>query len=142
MTSKNMKYINFLLGLLLGFITMSISLSLQKKKNELKDNSYQYIGFADYSEDYVTPEELEDILKNRNVAFKDIQLETDVVKKSETVAKIGITVLEAKYGRKNIDFQKPFDVWLINKKIWLVKGKHVFVYIQKRNGQILFISKL
>lgn len=67
---------------------------------------------------------------------------------AKAAAKIGISILASKYGRYFINSQKPFQVYLLENRVWKVKGtpdniSHASseIYIQKADAQILRITR-
>lgn len=68
------------------------------------------------------------------------------VKTPETAANIGLSILSSKFGEEFVDAQKPFRVYLLNGKVWMLQGnvadnKGSGILIQKFDGTILSIKK-
>ncbi len=133
---------SFLGGIILiGVIANSIKIGNVKNPNK----SYIYEGFADYS-----IEELGDSFFSKPIKLPNsisLHDSTIIVHKPETAAKIGILILSSKYGKEFIANQYPYEIYLINGKIWMVRGSKrnrrnsSSIYLQKADSKILRIQK-
>ena len=143
---ENFRILKSLFSFLGGIVLVGvIDSGIKIKKDKTSTKSYVYEGFADYS-----IEELGDSFFSRPIELpKSISLydSTIILKKPETAAKIGILILSSKYGEKFIAEQYPFQFFLINRKVWLIKGTKrnkrntSSIYLQKSDGKILRIQK-
>lgn len=143
---ENIKILKALFYLLLGFVLVGMVVkSINVERDKTPSKTYVYEGFADYS-----IEELGDSFFSKPMKLPNsISLHDSItiVQKPETAAKIGILILSSKYGKNFVVSQYPFEVFLINGKIWLVKGsegnnlKASSLYIQRADGKILKIKK-
>ncbi len=130
------KLFNIIFAFFSGFIFLTVLSFIehfQKKKNEV---TFVYKGFQDYS--------VELLGKNFQICSyepKSVDCLKPMVSKPQTAIKIAISIFESKYGSRFLLSQEPFDVTLINNKVWCVKGhKGAIIYIQKKDAKILSIN--
>lgn len=129
------------------FLSYLGSLNLESNANSFQsDMLFKYIGFADYSEDVISHEQLKELVAEDYLRKPHYGYSVEIVQTPETAASIGLSVLSSKYGEKFIDAQKPFKVYLVNGKVWMLQGnvahnKGSMVLIQKSDGSILSIIK-
>ena len=131
-----MKLFNIIFAFFSGIIFFAILpfiIQSQEKKNEL---NFIYKGFQDYS--------VELLGKNFQICSyepKSVDCLKPMVSKPKTAIKIAISIFESKYGNRFLLCQEPFDVTLINNKVWCVKGHNgAIIYIQKKDAKILSIK--
>lgn len=133
----------FLGAVLIGVITDGIN---KWKKNDFPSKSYVYEGFTDYSIEQLGDSFFSKSIKlPKSIALKD---RNAIVQRPQTAAKIGISILVSKYGKEFITSQYPFQVFLVNGKIWMIRGTRrnkqktpSCIYIQKADSKILKIQK-
>lgn len=104
---------------------------------------FKYVGFADYGEDVVSREQLMEIISEGYKRCPNYGHDVAMIRTPETAAKIGMAVLSSKYGVEFVEAQKPFRVYLLNGKVWMLQGynKGTKILIQKSDASILSIQK-
>lgn len=142
-----MKVANIIWGIIFGFMLSVICLSLKSHNLSRQNKQYEYIGFADYSEEMVSLEQLKEIISEKYERVPSYGYGQKIVKNPDTAAKIGIAILSSKFGADFINRQKPFSVSLINQKVWMVQGRSSSqqagsqILIQRSDASILSIKK-
>lgn len=151
--SKFKILINAFFAFFFGAMVTSVALSSYKsyKKKTFRPNfiykGFESLSVQDLEKEYgaeSVEEILETISQHPTSCTKDSPKSADLSAKS--AAKIGIAILASKYGRNFINSQKPFHVFLLENKVWKIKGNknnlsHACseIYIQKADAQILRI---
>lgn len=107
---------------------------------------FKYVGFVDYSEDVISHEQLMKLIEENYQRIPKCNYGVAIVKTPETAANIGLSILSSKFGEEFVDAQKPFRVYLLNGKVWMLQGnvadnKGSVILIQKFDGTILSIKK-
>ena len=117
---------NIIWGLIFGFLSSVTYFHFVSNDSVYQSEKlFKYVGFVDYSEDVISHA---------------------IVKTPETAANIGLSILSSKFGEEFVDAQKPFRVYLLNGKVWMLQGnvadnKGSVILIQKFDGTILSIKK-
>lgn len=144
-----MKIVNYLWSFVFGYILTTVFLYHIEVASSKKENvMYKYVGFADYGDDIVSQDDLKQMFLGEYRIAPNYDIKRGAVRDANVAAQIGICVLSEIYGKEYVSKQKPFKVFLVNDKVWMVKGKtdsgisnSSVVYIQKADGAILSISK-
>lgn len=150
---------NVAFAFFIGASVTSVALSSYKsyKKTPFRP-SFIYKGFLDYSIEELKKESEESEVPEKEL-FKDVGVPPVSAAinfnpspdglSANAAAKIGMVVLASKYGHNFINSQKPFQVTLLENRVWKVKGtknnniSHATseIYIQKVDAQILRIIR-
>lgn len=136
------KVINTLFAFVFGAIlTATFAWYLQKNLESKEQNKIIYKGFIDYSYELMgdnfklTPQEPTSLV----IALHSLR---PMISKPSTAMKIAKAIFESKFGCQYIENQAPFEVTLINNRVWEVKGsKSASIFLQKADAQILSIKK-
>lgn len=152
--SKFKIIMNALFAFLIGAIASSVALSNYKTFKKAPSRPiFIYKGFEELSIEELEfefgKEQVKELFKDIGNPPQSFAIKSGFTKidlSARAAAKIGIAVLASKYGRKFINQQKPFQVSLLENKVWKVKGSkssmsHAIseIYIQKADAQILRI---
>lgn len=132
-----MKFINSIFSFILGIIVFALLSIISQMKDMKYYENFVYKGFQDYS-----AELLGNDFCIRPFTPKSIDCLKPMVSKTRTAATIAISILESKYGKTFVQNQQPFEVVLVNNKVWRVRGQRgTVVYIQKKDAKILSLKK-
>ena len=141
-------YLSFGLGMVLTFVVLCI---LKKYEQHNIGVPFEYEGRVATDDESQVKDTCDDklvsIAVNPSFAY-DLKEKKAIVRTPRAAAKIGMAVLVSRFGKDTIESQKPFEVLLLNGKVWKVMGNEhsVFkvrsaIYIQRIDGKILSCCK-
>lgn len=138
---------NIIWGLIFGFLSSVTYFHFVSNDSVYQSEKlFKYVGFVDYSEDVISHEQLIKLIEENYQRVQRCNYGVAIVKTPETAANIGLAILSSKFGEEFVDAQKPFRVYLLNGKVWMLQGnvadnKGSVILIQKFDGTILSIKK-
>lgn len=137
---------NIIWGLIFGFLSSVTYFHFVSNDSVYQSEKlFKYVGFVDYSEDVISHEQLMKLIEENYQRIPKCNYGVAIVKTPETAANIGLSILSSKFGEEFVDAQKPFRVYLLNGKVWMLQGnvadnKGSVILIQKFDGTILSIK--
>lgn len=138
---------NIIWGLIFGFLSSVTYFHFVSNDSVYQSEKlFKYVGFVDYSEDVISHEQLMKLIEENYQRIPKCNYGVAIVKTPETAANIGLSILSSKFGEEFVEAQKPFRVYLLNGKVWMLQGnvadnKGSVILIQKFDGTILSIKK-
>jgi len=139
----------FLVGIILGIFIKSEYDSVKSKKVVVKQD-YIFKGNVKVDEDTIDLRKPVDdsIHFNYGIApFKVCSHQNGIIPNAKTAVDFAKIILNYHYGEEEINEEKPFDVELVNNRVWYIYGSLpagavggvVEISIQKSDGKVLAI---
>ncbi len=139
----------FLVGIILGIFIKSEYDSVESKKVVAKQD---FIFKGNVKEDEDTIDILKPVDDSINykyglAPFKVDSHENGIIPNAKTAVDFAKIILNYHYGEEIINGEKPFDVELINNRVWYISGSLpedavggvAEIFIQKSDGKVLGI---
>lgn len=112
---------NIIWGLIFGFLSSVTYFHFVSNDSVYQSEKlFKYVGFVDYSEDVISHEQLMKLIEENYQRIPKCNYGVAIVKTPETAANIGLSILSSKFGEEFVDAQKPFRVYLLNGKVWML----------------------
>ena len=137
----------FLVGIILGIFIKSEYDSVKNKKVVVKQD-YIFKGKVKVDEDTIDVLKPVDDSINYKIGlapFKVDRHENGIIPNAKTAVDFAKIILNYHYGEEEINEEKPFDVELINNRVWYISGSLpegylggvAEIFIQKSDGKVL-----